>query len=90
MTLIHIAPQTVELTPDELRRITKRKQHVAQARVLARLNIPFKRHPIDGSMVVGREAVNRSLLMATPSIESPGTGRPVAANGINWKTQAVA
>lgn len=41
------------LTDDELRLLTRRKRHKAQARVLRALGIPFDPRP-DGSLIVYR------------------------------------
>ncbi|WP_431106701.1 DUF4224 domain-containing protein [Variovorax paradoxus] len=73
------------LTPEELQRITKRTRPTAQARVLEHLGIPHLRHPIDGSVVVGREAALKALTAAT---DTPGAGRQEASNGLNWSKHA--
>lgn len=80
-------PEPPELTPEELQRITKRRQHAAQARVLEILGIPYMRHPLDGSVLVGREALRRVL---AGTLSTPGDGRPDAANspGIDWSKKA--
>lgn len=70
-------PLTLELLPAELERLTKRTQPAAQCRVLAHYQIPHRRHPIDGSVIVGREAAARALGEAT---DNPGAGREPASN----------
>lgn len=87
MSATEIIEPTIELTPSELLRITKRKQHSAQARVLASLGVPHHRHPVDGHVLVDREALRRALAHAT---DSPGQGQPSASNasGIDWSKKA--
>ncbi len=77
--------EPLELSPEELQRITSRRQHAAQARVLAHLGIPYHRHPIDGHVIVGRAAARAALAKAT---DAPGEGREEASNGINWQKKA--
>lgn len=49
------------LTHDELAAVTRRTQPAAQARVLRRLGIPFRPHPIDGVLLVAKEAALKAL-----------------------------
>ncbi len=79
------ANEPLELTPDELKRITRRSRYAAQARVLEHLGIPHHRHPIDGTAIVGRDAARAALAKAT---NKPGEGREEASNGLNWGKQA--
>jgi len=85
MTAQLAANEPLELTPDELKRLTKRTRYTAQARVLEHLGIPHHRHPIDGSAIVGRDAVRTALAKAT---DRPGEGREDASNGLNWSKRA--
>ena len=59
------------LTTDELRSLTNRTQPAAHARVLARLGVPFHRHPFDGTLVVVRTAVERVLGASVTNNEQP-------------------
>ena len=79
------ANEPLELTPDELKRITRRSRYVAQARVLEHLGIPYHRHPVDGTAIVSRDAARTALAKAT---NKPGEGREEASNGLNWSKQA--
>jgi hypothetical protein len=49
------------LTDDEIRSLTRREQPAAQARVLDRLGIAFRRHPIDGVLLVPRDSTVKAL-----------------------------
>lgn len=75
-------PEPPELTPEELQRITKRRQHAAQARVLGLLGIPYRRHPMDGSILVGRQALTQALHR-----EQADTGTE-PSSGIQWLSQS--
>jgi hypothetical protein len=79
------ANEPLELTPDELKRITRRSRYTAQARVLEHLGIPHHRHPVDGTAIVGRDAARAALAKAT---NKPGEAREEASNGLNWSKQA--
>jgi len=85
VTQHHAANEPLELSPEELQRITSRRQHAAQARVLAHLGIPHHRHPIDGHVIVGRDAARAALSKAT---DAPGEGREEASDGINGQKKA--
>ena len=50
------------LSPSDLAELTRRERPVAQARVLRRLGIPFKIHPVDGVLLVAKEAVSAALI----------------------------
>ncbi len=45
------------LTAAELRELTRRDRPAAQARILGRLGIPYKEHPVDRCLLVSRSAV---------------------------------
>lgn len=51
----------VVLTVEELRRVTRRKQSAAQARILDALRIPYRRHPVTGEVLASRTAVDSAL-----------------------------
>ena len=44
------------LTAAELRELTRRDRPAAQARILRRLGIPYKEHPVDRCLLVARSA----------------------------------
>lgn len=46
---------------DELEQLLHRQRPTAQARVLTMLGIPFLRHPLDGTIIVARAALERAL-----------------------------
>lgn len=72
---------TTHLSDAELVDITHRKMHSAQARALAGMGVPYKVRP-DGSLLVGRTALERALCATTP------TKAQDASNGINWTKRA--
>lgn len=69
------------LTDDEVREATCRRQPSAQARALQRMGVPFIRRP-DGSLLVGRQAIERALAGAATM-----GGQP-ASNGLTWSKSA--
>ena len=50
------------LSPSDLADLTRRERPAAQARILRRLGIPFKIHPVDGVLLVAKEAVSAALI----------------------------
>jgi len=70
--------QRLELDDEELQRITKRTQPAAQARFLRRMNVHFVRR-MDGSLLVGRAAMERAMLGTLPQ------GVKADDPGIQWK-----
>lgn len=67
------------LDEDEVREITGYRKTAAQARFLEGMRVPYQRRK-DGSLVVGRAAMERALLG-----EQEGATETGAADGINWK-----
>lgn len=51
----------MNLTPEELARLTRRDKPKAQARVLRALGIPFREHPFDAALLVSRTAAEAAL-----------------------------
>ena len=49
------------LSPSDLVALTRRDRPTAQSRILRLLGIPFSQHPIDGTLLVSRAAVERAL-----------------------------
>ena len=49
------------LTEQEIRSLTRREYPAAQTRVLDRLGIAFRRHPIDGVLLVPRASAVTAL-----------------------------
>lgn len=49
------------LSVDELYALTRRHAPAAQARVLTRLGVPFKPHPVDGVLLVSRAAAEAAM-----------------------------
>lgn len=70
----------LDLTDAELLMITHLTQPAAQARALDRLRVPYARR-IDGTLLVGRDAMNRALGASTQN-------QPAASTGINWSKAA--
>lgn len=52
---------SVVLTDEEIAAITKRDRPKVQARILGQLGIPFKIHPVDGTLLVARDAASKVL-----------------------------
>lgn len=67
---------TLWLSDAELADATHRKQPARQAKVLEAMRVPFLRRP-DGTLLVGRAAIEAALSGGTMSRKS-------AANGLNW------
>ena len=49
------------LTEQEIRSLTPRERPAAQARVLGPLGIPFRKHPVDGVLLVPRASAVTAL-----------------------------
>jgi hypothetical protein len=49
------------LTEHEIRSLTRRERPAAQARVLDRLGVPFRRHPVDGVLLVPKASAVAAL-----------------------------
>ena len=67
---------SVILTDEELYAITKRGRPKVQARILKQLGIPFTIHPVDGVLLVARDAA-RSVLSGQ---EAANDAAPPAVN----------
>lgn len=52
---------SIVLTPVDLEQITHRDRPTAQARILRCLGIPFAVHPVDGTLLVSRAAVEAAF-----------------------------
>lgn len=68
------------LTDAELADATHRQKPAAQARSLDAMGVPYKRR-IDGTLLVGREAMARALSGTIPHT-------PDAPNGLQWSVRA--
>lgn len=55
------APDPLILTADDLIAITRRTRPSGQRRVLDALDIPYRVHPFDGTLIVARAAVETML-----------------------------
>jgi len=51
----------ITLAAEEVAALTRRGRPAAQARVLRKLGIPFRRHPTDSAVLVSRAAVEAVL-----------------------------
>jgi hypothetical protein len=58
------------LSDAELVEVTKRDRPKLQARILRRLGIPFVPHPVDGGLLVYRDAV-RAILSGREAANQP-------------------
>ena len=61
---------SLTLTDAELVAITKRDRPTAQARILRLLGVPFARHPVDGILLVDRNAAS-AVLTGKPAQRAP-------------------
>ena len=77
--LTHARPLILE--EDELHHITGYQKSASQARFLEGMRVAYTRRK-DGSLVVGRAAMERALLG-----EQEGGDEDAAADGINWKVK---
>ena len=64
------------LSPSDLADLTRRERPAAQARILRRLGIPFKIHPVDGVLLVAKEAVSAALV----GVATTDTAPPLEVN----------
>ncbi|MDP9895328.1 hypothetical protein J2W32_004426 [Variovorax boronicumulans] len=69
------------LDDDELQRITGYRKPASQARFLEGMRVAYQRRK-DGSLVVGRAAMERALLG-----DQDGDVDDGVADGINWKVK---
>jgi hypothetical protein len=67
------------LSDAEVADATRRRQPAAQARVLKSWGVPYQRRP-DGTLQVGRAAMERALLQSTIA----PSGQLTSANGLNF------
>lgn len=73
------------LADEELRTVTHLKQPAAQARFLDRMRVPYRRRA-DGTLLVGRSAMERAMLADIPS---PARAQSKAdTSGMNWSIPA--
>lgn len=79
----HLSAEPVHLDEDEIRAITHYKQPAAQARALARLQVPYTRRK-DGTLLVGRDHMREGLGMP---IQKPAMTR-AANDEPKWSKQA--
>lgn len=68
------------LSDEELQELTGKERPAAQARALKALGVPYKPRP-DGTLVVGRLAVENALAGAQPL---QGGAPAPTSNGLNW------
>ncbi|VTU38493.1 hypothetical protein H4CHR_04440 [Variovorax sp. PBS-H4] len=77
--------EALTLSREEIKGITGMWQHAAQARALERMKIPHTRRPIDGSVVVGRDAAKRALgfeVQRDPAVPAANDD-----DGFNWSVR---
>ena len=73
-----IAARGLILEEEELREITGYSKRASQARFLEGMRVPYQRRK-DGSLVVGRAAMERALMGDRQSAGDDGS-----ADGMNW------
>jgi len=73
---------TIILTPGDLEQLTRRDRPIAQARILRLLGIPFAVHPVDGTLLVSRSAVEAAL-------GAPIGAAPVQSQGYEVNVEGV-
>lgn len=73
------------LADEELRTVTHLKQPAAQARFLDRMRVPYRRRA-DGTLLVGRSAMERAMLADLPSTSRAPSHADTS--GMKWSIPA--